>query len=811
MEKLFQDVRYGLRTLLKKPGFTAIAILTLALGIGANTAIFTVVNSVLLQALPFHEPDRLMTLWEKNLSRGQVHGSAGAADFNDWKNRNRSFTTLAAYFNWNFNLTDVDEPRRIQAALVTEDFFQLLGVNPELGRTLDSEYFKEGNDNVVVLSHNFWRSYFGSTPNIIGQSITLNNASLKVVGVMPPNFRFPESEIEMWSPFILTARHLQTREGRFLKVIGRLKPDVSVAQAQTDLSSIAGELAEQFPDTNSDLSINLIPLHEELTGKARTPLLILLGTVGLVLLIACANVGNLLLVRAASRQKEIAIRLALGASRSRIIAQLLTESLLLAIAGGMVGLLLALWGRDLLITFSPGNIPRLDEIGIDIKVLIFTLLTSFLAAVIFGLLPALQVSKPDINVALKKEGRGSTGGLRNQLRYSLVIAEVAIGVVILIGAGLLIKSFAKLQSIDSGFNAERIVSMSLMLPLSKYPDSQKQITFFEQALERIRTLPGVVATGAIQDLPLKQSSAGEVNSMKMNFNIEGASPKQSGEALETAFRIITPDYFHTMTIPLIKGREFTPQDNVNTLPVILINQTMAERFWANDDPIGKRIRLGEPNSPFYSIIGVVADVKHMGLEAEEGLVIYQPLAQKPEWLRWMTIVTRTNAEPLNLVAAIQGAIHQVDKNQPIYDIATMEQVLSKSVARPRFSTLLMSLFAFLAIALAAIGIFGVISYTVTERTQEIGIRLALGAQRRDVSKLVVGHGMRPVLIGLVLGLIASGLLTHLMKTLLFNISPTDPFTFFSVALIVMLVALVACYIPARRATRVDPMVALRYE
>ncbi len=811
MDNLIHDVRYGLRTLLKKPGFTMIAILTLALGIGANTAIFTVVNSVLLQPLPFHEPQRLVTLWEKNLTRGQAHGSAGAADFNDWKNRNRSFISLAAYFNWNFNLTAVDEPRRIQAALVTEDFFQLLGVNPEIGRTLDSEYFKEGQDNVVVLSHAFWHNYYGADANIVGQTITLNNASLKVVGVMPESFKFPESDTEMWSPFILTARHLGTRDGRFLKVIGRLKPEVSVAQAQSDLSAVAEELAAQYPDSNSGWDVTLIPLHEEITGQARTALLVLLGTVGLVLLIACANVGNLLLARAASRQKEIAIRLALGASRGRIITQLLTESLLLAVAGGGLGLIGALWGRDLLIAFSPGNIPRIDEIGIDIRVLIFTLLTSFLAAVIFGLLPALQLSKPDINAALKKEGRAPTGSLKNRLRHGLVVAEVAIGVVLLIGAGLLIKSFAKLQSVDAGFKADNILSMSLMLPLSKYPDNQKQITFFEQSLERINNLPGVVATGAIQDLPLKQNSAGEVNSMKMKFTIEGQAPVSSDEAYETAFRIITPDYFRTMAIPLIRGREFTSQDTQKTPPVILINQTLAERFWANDDPIGKRLRLAEPDSPVYSIVGVIADVKHMGLQTEEGLVIYQPLAQKPNWLRWMTIVTRTHSEPMNLAAAIQGAIHQVDKDQPIYDLATMEQVLSKSVARPRFSTLLMSLFAMLAIGLAAIGIYGVISYVVTERTQEIGLRMALGAQASVVSKLILKQGLRPVWMGLILGLMASALLTRVIKNLLFDISPTDPLTYIGVSLMLILVALVACWVPARRATQVDPLVALKYE
>lgn len=806
MDTLLHDIRYSVRILLKRPGFALVAVITLALGIGANTAIFSVVNAVLLRPLPFKSPDRLMTVWETNLKQGQVHGAVGGANYTDWKNQNQAFETLAAYFNWNYNLTGGDEPQRLRAVLVSGECFQTLGVEAEAGRALTTEDDQDGKDDVIVLSHTLWRNRFGASPDIIGQPVVLNGRGHTVVGVMPRGFTFPDEKTDIWRPMAMSAQQTQNRQGKWLSVIGRLRTGVSIEQANTEMGAIARQLEERYPDANAGFGVHLVPLHEEIVGKVSTFLLILFGAVGFVLLIACANIANLLLARASSRQKEIAVRAALGASRRRLINQFLTESLLLAMMGGVLGLLFALWGSDALIALSPANIPRLKEAGIDGRVLGFTFLLALLTTLIFGLAPAWQASKPDLNDVLKEEGRSASSGSGRSLRSLLVVAEVAISVVLLAGAGLMIKSFIQLQGVDAGFDARNLLTMEITLPPSRYGQNQQQIAFFQQALERIKSLPGVQAAGAVQDLPFR------FNEMSFPIALEGQPGLPASEQPKAVYRAVTEDYFRALGISLLEGRAFTAQDDQDTTPVVIINQAMANRFWPGDDPLGKRLRFGEANDPAYTIVGVVGNIKHMGLDAEEGAVMYQPHAQKRSpWLRWMTLVVRTTDDPMSLAAAVRGRIQEVDKEQPVSNVATIEQLLTESIAAPRFSTLLLGVFALLALALTVIGVYGVVSYTIAQRTREIGIRMALGAQMRDVLRLVVGQGSKLVLTGVALGLACAGALTHTMKSLLFGVSATDPAIFAIVAVLLSGVALLACYLPARRAAQIDPMVALRYE
>ncbi|MEN3333460.1 MAG: hypothetical protein V7641_2825 [Blastocatellia bacterium] len=806
MPTLLHDLRYGARMLLKAPGFTLVAVITLALGIGANTAIFSVVNTVLLRPLPFKNPNRLMSVWENNLKQGQDHQAVGGANFTDWKNQNQAFESLAAYFNWNYNLTGGDEPQRLRAVVVSGEFFQTLASVAAAGRALAPEDDQDGKDNVIVLSHAFWQRRFGASQEIIGQIVLLNGRSHTVVGVMPPGFNFPDDKVDIYRPMAMSAQQAQNRQGKWLSVIGRLKTGVSIEQAAAEMNAIARQLEQQYPDANAGWGVQLVPLHEEIVGKISGLLLILLGTVGFVLLIACANIANLLLARASSRRKEIVVRAALGASRRRLISQFLTESLLLALMGGLLGLLLALWGSDALIALSPGNIPRLNEAGMDGRVLGFTFLLSLLTTLIFGLAPAWQASKPDLNEVLKEEGRGASSGSGRRLRSLLVVAEVAVSVVLLVGAGLMIKSFIQLHSVNTGFDPHNLLTMEITLPPASYGQNQQQIAFFQQALEQIKTLPGVESAGAVQDLPFR------LNEMSFPVTLEGQPARPEAQRPKAVYRAVTDDYFRTLGIPLLQGRWFTAQDDQNAVPVVIINQAMASRFWPDEEPLGKRIRFGEPDDPAYAIVGVVGDIKHMGLDADEGAVIYQPHAQKRfGWLRWMTLVMRSNEEPTTLAAAVRRRIQEVDKDQPVYNIATMEQLLTKSIAQPRFSTLLLGVFALLALALTAIGVYGVVSYAVAQRRREIGIRMALGAQVRDVLRLVIGQGLKLVLIGVALGLAGAGALTHAMKSLLFGVSATDPAIFALISVLLTGVALLACYLPARRAAKIDPMEALRYE
>ncbi len=804
MATLLQDLRYGMRMLMKRPGFMFVAVITLALGIGANTAIFSVVNAVLIRPLPFNEPERLVAVCETNLQQGQDHQAVGGANFTDWKRENQVFESLAAYFNWNYNLTGGGEPQRLRAVMVSGEFFQTLGVAAAAGRTLTADDDREGKDDVVVLSYGFWQSRFGASREIIGQSILLNGRPHTVVGAMPRSFHFPDERADIWRPMAMSAAQTQNRQGRWLSVIGRLKGGISVEQADTEMKAIARRLEQQYPEANAGSGVRLVPLQEELVGKVSRFLLILLGAVVFVLLIACANIAGLLLVRAASRRKEMAIRAALGASRRRLIRQFLTESLLLALMGGVLGWLLALWGRDALVTLSPGNIPRLDEAAMDGRVLAFTLMLALLTTLIFGLIPAWHASGLDPNEALKAEGRSTSRGAGRRLRSLLVVAEVAVSVILLVGAGLMIKSLIQLQRVNVGFDPHHLLTMEVTLPPARYGENQQQVAFFRQALEQIRTLPGVESVGAVQDLPFR------FNAMSFPITIDGSTAE--AEPPKAVYRAVTDDYFRTLGIPLVEGREFTARDDQHATPVAIINQTMARRFFADRDPVGKRIRFGDPDDPAYTIVGVVGDIKHMGLDADEGAVVYQPHAQKRfGWLRWMTIVVRTTAEPAGITAAVRSRIQELDKDQPVDNVATMEQLLTKSIAQPRFSTFLLGTFALLAVVLTATGVYGVVSYAMAERTREIGIRMTLGAQAGDVLRLVIGQGLRLVLIGVSTGLAGACALTRVMQSLLFGVSATDPAVFAIIAVLLMGIALLASYLPARRATKVDPMVALRYE
>ncbi|MGA9770149.1 MAG: ABC transporter permease [Blastocatellia bacterium] len=810
METLFQDLRYGVRTLLKNPGFTAIAVIALALGIGANTVIFSVVDSVLLRPLPFKDSDRLVMLWETNLQQSDQQGrnaqATGIANFTDWSSQNQVFEEMAAYFNWTYNLTGVDEPERLEAAVVTGSFFDVLKAQSSLGRRIVPDDDQPGKDNVVVLSHGIWQRRFGAETAIIGKTITLNRNSYTVIGVMPRDFEFPDRKAELWVPAGFNPSQKQDRAGKFLKVIARLKPGAQVEAARAEMGAIASQLEQQYPDTNGGWGVDLTPLQENETGSARPALLLLLGAVGFVLLIACANVSNLLLARAAARRKEMAIRAALGASRLRLISQMLTESALLALLGAGAGMLLAVWGIDLLVSLNPGEIARLSEARIDGRALGFTLMLSILTTLIFGLVPALSASKPDLQRAIKETGQTSAGNSGLKLHNILVVSEVAVTLVLLVGAGLMIRSFLRLHEVNPGFNTENMLTMRIWLPASKYGSNQQQSAFFQEVTERIENVAGIRSVGAIQDIPLR------ANRMGFKFEIEGRAPTLDVEEPDAAYRAITPEYFRTMSIPLLDGREFTAQDGPNAPPVIIINRSMARQFFPGENPLGKRLRFGQQDAPWYGIIGIAEDVKHMGLDAEEGAAIYQPYAQKQfEFLRWMTLVMRTDAEPLSLTSAIRSQVQAVDRDQPVYEIATLRQLLSTSVAKPRFYTALMGAFALLALTLAAVGTYGVLSFSVNQRRREIGIRLALGAQAGDIFKLVVVRGLRLALVGVAIGVCGALLLTRLMSSLLFDISATDPATFIVISLALVGVALGASFVPARRAMKVDPMVALRYE
>lgn len=804
---LWQDLRYGTRMLLKNPGFTIVAVIALALGIGANSAIFSVVNTVLLRPLPYTDPERLVMVWEDRTAKGYPRDTPAPANYVDWRDQNQVFEGMAAIATHSLNLTGAGEPERLEGKRVSANFFNILGVEPLLGRGFLPEEDEPGAARVVVLSHGLWQRRFGSDKAILGKSLTLNGVGHEVVGVMPPDFQFPTREDELWVPIAFTPQQAAARQSHYLQVIARTKPGVTIEQAQAEMSTIGARLQQQYPE-NTDLGVAVVPLHEQFVGDIKPALLILLGAVGFVLLVACANVANLLLARAAARQKEIALRVALGASRGRLVRQFLTESLLLAALGGVVGLLLSLWGVNLLKAFIPENISQARHIAIDRWVLGFTALVSLLTGLIFGLAPATQASNFNLNETLKEGGRDSASGRRgNRIRSVLVVVEVAVSLVLLIGAGLLINSFLRLRGVDPGFRTDNLLTMRVMLPETKYTDQARRSAFYAELVRRVEALPGVNSAAVANWIPLvKQGDSSGIA-------IEGQPAPAPGQNPSVVTRVVSPHYFQTMGIELLRGRQLTEQDRADAPRVIVISETMARKFWPGEEPLGKRVTMGGPAGapvPWLEVVGVVKDVRQFELTAEPKPQMYVPFEQ-PVFFRPSHLIVKTEVEPGGLASAVRKTVWEIDKDQPVSNISTMKEVLSESISRQRFSMLLLGIFAAVALVLAAVGIYGVMSYSVAQRTHEIGIRMALGAQRSDVLKLAVGQGLKLVLVGVALGLAAAFVLTRVMSSLLFGVSATDPATLAIISLVLIGVALFASYIPARRATKVDPMVALRYE
>jgi putative ABC transport system permease protein len=805
---LSQDLRYGMRMLLKNPGFTIVAIIALALGIGANTAIFSVVNTVLLRPLPYKDPDRLVMVWEDNSKQGFPRDTPAAANYVDWRDQNNVFEGMAAMAEISFNLTGAGDPERVDGRRVSASLFSLLGVEPQLGRAFRPEEDRPGANHVVIMSHGLWQRRFGSDPGIIGKPINLNGKSFTVVGVMPRTFQFPTRKDQLWVPVAFDAKEAAQRGNHYLEVIARIKPGVTLQQAQAEMTTIATRLQQQYPETNTSIGAVVTPLHEHVVGNIKPALLILLGAVAFVLLIACANVANLLLARAAVRQKEIALRLALGAGRTRLIRQFLTESVLLATFGGGIGLLLSILGLSVLKRFIPPNISQAQAITIDAKVLIFTVLVSLVTGLIFGLAPATQAANFNLNDTLKESGRDSAAGSRgNRIRGLLVISEVAVSFILLIGAGLLINSFLHLRNVDPGFRAERALTMKIVLPEVRYADNEQRGVFYRELIRRVETLPGVVSAAVATSLPLTETG----NSV--GVSIEGRADPAPDRVPIVITRMISPRYFETMGIPLLKGRAFTEGDKADSPAVIVVSETTARTFWPGGDPLGKHLKVGFPSTSankWLTVVGVVKDVRQYELVLEPKPQMYLPFTQA-NFFEPRALVVKTNLEPLSLAATVRKTVWEIDKDQPVSDIASMETIVSESVARQRFSMLLLGVFAGLALVLAAVGIYGVMSYSVAQRTHEIGIRMALGAQRSDVLKMTVGEGLRLVATGVVIGLGAALILSQVMSSLLFGVSANDPTTFITISLILVSVAVLASYVPALRATRVDPMFALRYQ
>ena len=817
MDSLIKDIRFGLRSLAKRPAFTAIAVITLALGIGANSAIFTVVNAVLLRPLPFKDPDRLMVVWERRENSGRSNLPLSGHEYAAFKERTNVFEALTLIQLNAYNLTGKGDPVVVDAAEVSTEYFSVVGVPPLLGRTFTpGEDGGGGGAKVVVLNHKLWTERFGSDPTVINQTVRMDDQSYTVIGVMPALELIPSVlvPIDMRGELRKVGKHNH-------QVIGRLKPGVTLDQAQAEVAHVAQLVEQEFPDGNRGHKAQVVGLHEMVTGDAQLALLTLFGAVGFVLLIACANVANLLLSRAATRQREMAIRTALGASRWRLIRQTLTESLLLAIFGGGLGLLAAFWLVTLLSKITAVNIPRLETISIDGRVLLATFGFSILTGVLTGLAPAWRNSEPRLYQWIKEGMRGSFNPGRRRISSALVIAEVALAVVLLVGGGLMVKSFVKLLRVDPGFEPHHVLRLDFFLPELKYREPQRQVAFYNELLARLQTLPGVESVGATTNTPLGPAESWS------GFAIEGRPDPPQGDQQQAAMRTVSDDYFRAMRIPLRKGRFFNSSDARVALPLVrwfeqqpfperfnepqaapavIINETMARLYWPNEDPLGKRMRI--IFSPWLTIVGVVGDVHHTGLHTPPNPEMYLSQLQEPQ--SSMAVLARTTGDPLQLAAAAREQMKEMDKDLPV-TVTTMDQLFANSLAGQRFNTSLLGVFAVVALLLAMIGVFGVINYSVVQRTHEIGIRLALGAQRADVFKLVVGHGLLLALVGVGLGTAGALALTRVIAGLLYGVSPTDGATFVVVSLIVTAVAFLACYLPARRATRVDPLVALRYE
>jgi putative ABC transport system permease protein len=822
LSTFWQDVRYGVRMLLKNPGVTIIVIIALALGIGANSAIFSVVNAVLLRPLPYDQADRLVFLNEKSPVLDEM--SISYPNFTDWRAQNQTFEKMGVYNRASYNLTGAGEAERIITAQMSADLFSVLRVNALHGRVFTNEEDKPGGTPVVVLSYGLWQRRFGGQTSILNQAITLNGKSYTVIGIMPQSYAYP-SRAEMYVPVgQLSDQSSWKQRGNHpgLYGVARLKPGVTIQQADADMNTIAANLEKQYPDSNAGNRVKLQPLIEIFVVDVRRALWVIFGAVGFVLLIACANIANLLLARASARRKEMAIRTAVGASRWRIARQLLTESVLLSLVGGAIGLMLARWGIDLILYVSPNAIPRSREIGLDWTVLAFTIGVSFFTGILFGLIPAIQAGEVDVHETLKESGRGTSG--RQWLRSSLVVVEVATTLVLLIGAGLLIRSFYLLLKVNPGFSHEHLTSFSISLPEKKYATDETQAGFYNNLLENIRALPGVESAAAASGLPLGN------NGWQTGFVIDGQPPPQRDQTPLMEACLVTPDYFRAMNSPVLRGRVFTDRDDRSHLAgrdlskldedrremaglnKIVIDEDFAKRHWPNQDPIGKRIKIGgpDPNNPSLEVIGVVGRVKMESLNQNSDRVQgYFPFYQLPS--SDMTVIIKGASDPNQLISSVRNVVKTIDPDQPIYSPRRMNEIRAESVQGERLNLTLLSLFAGIALVLAIVGIYGVMSYSVTQRTHEIGIRMAIGARPRDVFKMILGHGMKLALIGVGVGLMGAFALTRLMTTMLFGVQPTDVTTFTGISLMLITVALLACYLPGRRATKVEPTISLRYE
>jgi putative ABC transport system permease protein len=810
MSTLLKDLQYGLRMLARSPGSTAVAMIALALGIGANSAIFSVVNAVLLRPLPYKDANRLIVIWETKLSKGILQEKVSPPDYRDWVEQQRVFEKIAALREQPAVLTGGQLPERVETALISPSAFELLGVKAGLGRTFFSEEAEPGRNRVALLSYGFWQRRFGGDSGVLGKKAIVDGNSLTIVGVMPRDFRLLDTPSELWTPYTLDAKELSQRGFRTLRVIGRLKPGVSLEEASAEMRSIAGRIERQYADTNTGYSTKIVALRDQLVGDIGPTLWTLLGAVVFVLLIACANVASLLLARAGSRDKEIVLRMALGANPSRVLRQLLTESVLLALAGGLLGLALAAWGIAMLAQFGPANLPRLAEINIDWRVMAFTLTASLATGIIFGLAPALLTVRTDLNSVLKTSGRGNTGSRTRALwRNALVTSEIASCVVLLTGAGLLIRSFLQLESVNPGFRPDHVLTMQIALPETSY-SGQKVALFYHQLVDRLQALAGTQYAGIARNLPLSGADA------SLNFVVENRPVESAAEQSRAKYRAASADYFAALGIPLVRGRYFDGTDGEKTPAVVIVNNTMARRFWPGEDPIGKRMKAGFDGSQWCTIVGIVGDVKHTGLDAATNAEMYYHYLQIPPELMGfvegtMTLVLRTQAEPNSMVGAVRGEVQKLDPDLAVFNVKTMQDLVGGSLAQPRFRTLLLGVFACMALILAATGLYGVIAYAVTQRTNELGVRMALGAQKSDVLKMVVGEGAQLAAMGIGIGLVVAFPLMRIISRLLFGVNAADPLTFAATSSLILLVALAASYLPALKAIKVDPLVALRHE